>query len=122
MVVKRREREKIKIVIPFRSVSTRHEIENSKTKSKKIQKIKIYHYGFISRQNRLEKAEKETKQKLSFRSIPTRSVIENSKKIVKKLKNFKNTIMASFQAKIGWKRMRKIENKNYHYVSFLPDA
>ena len=30
--------------------------------------------------------------------------------------------MASFQAKIGWKRMRKRENKNYHYVSFLPDA
>ena len=30
--------------------------------------------------------------------------------------------MASFQAKIGWKRKRKRENKNYHYVSFLPDA
>ena len=30
--------------------------------------------------------------------------------------------MASFQAKIGWKRMRKRENKNYHYDSFLPDA
>ena len=30
--------------------------------------------------------------------------------------------MASFPAKIGWKRIRKRENKNYHYVSFLPDA
>ena len=30
--------------------------------------------------------------------------------------------MASFQAKIGWKRMRNIENKNYRIVSFLPDA
>ena len=30
--------------------------------------------------------------------------------------------MASSQEKIGWKRMRKRENKNYHYVSFLPDA
>ena len=30
--------------------------------------------------------------------------------------------MASFQGKIGWKMMRKRENKNYHYVSFLPDA
>ena len=29
--------------------------------------------------------------------------------------------MASFQAKIGWKKMRKRENKNYHYVSFQPD-
>ena len=29
--------------------------------------------------------------------------------------------MASFQAKIGWKRQRKRENKNYRYVSFLHD-
>ena len=26
--------------------------------------------------------------------------------------------MASFQAKIGWKRMRKRKNKNYHSVPF----
>ena len=44
------------------------------------------------------------------------------KRKAKKFKNFKNTIMASFQAKIGWKRKRKRENKNYHYVSFQPDA
>ena len=30
--------------------------------------------------------------------------------------------MASFQAKIGWKRQRKRPNKNYRFVSFLPDA
>ena len=30
--------------------------------------------------------------------------------------------MAPFQAKIGSKRMKKIENKNYRYVPFLPDA
>ena len=30
--------------------------------------------------------------------------------------------MASFQAKIGWKRSRKRENKNYCSVPFLPDA
>ena len=29
--------------------------------------------------------------------------------------------MASFQAKIGWKRLRKGENKNYRSVSFIPD-
>ena len=29
--------------------------------------------------------------------------------------------MASFQAKIGWKRLRKRENKSDHSVSFLPD-
>ena len=30
--------------------------------------------------------------------------------------------MASFQANIGWKRLRNRENKNYRFVSFLPDA
>ena len=31
-------------------------------------------------------------------------------------------VVASFQAKIGWKRLRKRENKNYRSVSFLLDA
>ena len=30
--------------------------------------------------------------------------------------------MASFQAKIGWIRQIKRENKNYRSVSFLPDG
>ena len=30
--------------------------------------------------------------------------------------------MDSFQAKIGWKMMRKSENKNYRSVPFLSDA
>ena len=30
--------------------------------------------------------------------------------------------MAPFRAKIGWKRMRKGENTNYHLVPFLPGA
>ena len=30
--------------------------------------------------------------------------------------------MATFQAKIGWKRRRKRENKNYPSVPFLPEA
>ena len=29
--------------------------------------------------------------------------------------------MASFQAKTGWERPRKSENKNYHSDHFLPD-
>ena len=33
----------------------------------------------------------------------------------------KNTIMASFQAKIVLKRQRKRENKNYSFDQFLPD-
>ena len=31
-------------------------------------------------------------------------------------------MMASFQAKIGWKMPRKRENKNYRFISFLPDV
>ena len=70
----------------------------------------------------MEKAEKERKQKLSLRFILTRTVIETSKKIAKKLKKLKNSFMASFQAKIGWKRLRKRENNKYRFVSSLPDS
>ena len=65
-------------------------------------------------------AEKEKKQKLPFRFVPTRHVIENSKKIAKQFKKLKNTITASFHAKIGWKRLRNIENKNYRSVPPRP--
>ena len=30
--------------------------------------------------------------------------------------------MSTFQAKIGWKRLRKRENKNYRFAPFLPDC
>ena len=60
----------------------------------------------------MEKAEKDRKKKLSLRFVLTRTVIENSQKIAKKFKKLKNSFMASFQAKIGWKRLRKRENKN----------
>ena len=43
----------------FRSYPTRNRIFQKN--SKKIQKIKKYHYGFISIQNRLEEAEKNRK-------------------------------------------------------------
>ena len=46
-----------------------------------------------------------------FRFVPARCVIENSKNIKKKFKKLKNTIKNSFQAKIGWKKMRKRETK-----------
>ena len=88
--------------------------------AKKIKKNP--HYGFFSSQNRLEKEEKGRKQKLSFRFVPTRWAIENSKKIAKLFKKFKNTITASFQDKTAWKRLKKRENKNYRFVSFLHDA
>ena len=86
--------------------------------SKKIKKVKKYHYCNISGQNWLENAEKERISKVSFRFVPTRREIENPKKIAKKFKNLKNAITASFQPKIGWKRMRKRENRNCHSVPF----
>ena len=46
----------------FRRVPTRPVIENSKKKSKKIQKIKKHHYDFLSSQNKLGKPEKEKKK------------------------------------------------------------
>ena len=58
-VGKCREREKIKIIDPFRSYTT-HSRKFQKN-GKKIQKIKKHHYVLISSQNRLEKAEKERK-------------------------------------------------------------
>ena len=45
--------------VPFRSYPTRN--KNFQKTSKKIQKIKKYHYGFIPVQNRLEEAEKNRK-------------------------------------------------------------
>ena len=73
----------------------------------------------------MEKDEKERNKNyrsIPFRSVPTRCVIENSKQIAKKFKKLKNTIVASFQAKIGRKRLRKRENKNYPSVPFSPEA
>ena len=91
-------------------------------KQKNFKELKKYNFGIISNQNRLEKAENERKQKLSFHFVSTRRVIENNNKIGKKFKQLKNTIMSSFQAKIGWKMQRKRENKNYRFIPFLPDC
>ena len=30
--------------------------------------------------------------------------------------------MAAFQDKIGWKMLRQRENKNYRFISYLPNA
>ena len=113
-----KERKK-KLTVSF--CPTRHVIENSRKIAKKFRKLKKYHYDFISSKNRLEKAEKWRKLKLSFRFVPTRSLIENFKKIAKKFKKLKNTIKSSFQAKVGWKRPRRRENKNYRFIPFLSD-
>ena len=68
--------------------------------SKKIQKIRKHHHSFFSSQNRMGKAEKERKKK-SFLRVSTQLGIENFKKIAEKFKKLENTIIDSFQAKIG---------------------
>ena len=67
---------------------------------------------------KMRKGKNKNYRSVPFRSVPSRRVIENSKKIAKKFKELKNTIMASFQAKTGWKRPRRRENKNYRSVPF----
>ena len=64
---------------------------------------------------RAECEREKTKIIIPFRSYPTPN---------KKLQNkqLKNSIKAPFRAKIGWKRPRKSENKNYRSVLFLPEA
>ena len=79
-------------MVSFRPYPTRN--KKFQKNSKKIQKIKKFFYGFISSQNRMEKAKKERKQKLSLRFVLTRTVIENLKKIEKKFKKLKNTFVA----------------------------
>ena len=94
-----RKREKIKIIVLFRSYTRRN--RKFQKINKKIQKIVKYYYGFISSNNKGKNAEKERKLKLSFRSVPTQHVIETSKKIETNFRKFENTIVASFQAIIG---------------------
>ena len=56
----------------------------------------------VSSQAKIDLKRPRKRENNNYRSVPTRHEIENSKKIAKKFKKFKNTIMASFQAKIGW--------------------
>ena len=48
-----------KYKLSLRFVPTQRVNQNSNKIAKKFKKIKIYHYGFISSENRLENAENE---------------------------------------------------------------
>ena len=71
----------------------------------------------------MEKDEKERNK--NFRSILLRSYPMRNRKLHKNSKKFKKKKKkhdyGSFKAKIGRKRMRNRENKNYRFGSFLPD-
>ena len=76
----------------------------------------------FSKQNEDGKGRERVKIKIIvpiiFYSSPNR---EFKKKKAKKFKKLKNAIMAFFQAKTGWERARKSENKNYRSDHFLHD-
>ena len=91
MVGNGRETEKIKIIVQIRFYTTRS--RKFEKNSQKIIKSKKNHYGFFSWKNWMEMA-------------------VNVK--------FKNSIIASFQSKIRWRRPRKRDNENYYSDPFLP--
>ena len=64
---------------------------------------------------------REIKITVPFRSYATCDR-KFQKKIARKFKKLKNDIMTTFQAKIRRKNLRKIENNNYGFIPFLPDA
>ena len=61
-------------------------------------------------------------KKLSFRFVPARCVIENSKKITKKLKKLKNYHYEFISSQNRLEKYEKDRNKNFRFVSFLPNA
>ena len=78
---------------------------------KNLRKIENKNYGFISSQSRLEKEGKERNKNYSSISFLRDAFYKITKKIAKKFKKLKSTIMATFQAEIGRKRIRKREIK-----------
>ena len=86
---------KKKIIIPIHSNPTRN--RDFQKNSKRMQKIKKHHSGFITGRDRLRVTPK--KKRISVRSIPTRFGIKNSQKIAKKCKNLKTTLWLYFKPK-----------------------
>ena len=104
----------------FRSNLMRNKkFQKNRKKFKKIKKTSLWLH---LKPKQVGKGRERLKTKIivPFCSYPTR----NSKfqKNRKKFRKLKNTIVASFQAIIGWNRPKNKENKNYNSVSFQPDA
>ena len=104
----------------FRANLTRNgKFQKNSKKFKKITRIPfLLHFNPKHVENGRER--RKTKIIVPFRYYPTRN--KNSKNIKKKFQKFKNTIVASFQAIIGWNRPRNRENKKNDSASFQPDA
>ena len=68
------------------------------------------------------KRPRKRKNKIVFSFLSYLTDNRKFQKKRKKIKKSKNTVVASFQSKIGWKRPRNGENKNCSSVSFPLDA
>ena len=104
---------KIKIIVLISSYPTRYkEFQKNNKKNSKNEKTPLC-LLFKPKQGGKGREIVNIKIMVPISSYPTRP---------KELqKNSKNTIMASFQANIGWERPRKSENKNYRSDQFVPD-
>ena len=67
-VGKGREKEKIKIIVPFRSVPTRHVIENSKKMAKKFKKLKNTIMSSV--QSNIGQERPRNRENKYYRSLP----------------------------------------------------
>ena len=108
-----------KIIVPISSYSTRN--REFRKNSNKIQKIKKYHYVFISNQNESGEAEKERKKNIivTISSYPTRNreLKKNSKRI-QKIKKHPNGFISSQN---GSGEAEKEKKKNYRSDRCLTD-
>ena len=100
--------------VSFRSYLTRY--RKFQKNSKIIQKIKKIQLWLHFKPKSVERGWEREKIKIivSFRPYLTQNL--------KFQKNSNNTSVASFKARIGWKRPRKKENKYCRSASFLPNA
>ena len=80
--------------------------------------------SFLARKiwKRMRKRENKNYHYVSFQPDEQQKIPKKQQKNSKKIQKNKNTVTYTFQAKIGLKKMRKRENKNYHFVPFLPNA
>ena len=76
-----------------------------------MQKIKKHRCGFISSQNGMGQDDSDTKKKVIIPIHSNQIRNREFQKIAKKCKNLKNIIMASFQAKTVWDRLRMKQKK-----------
>ena len=109
-----KEKEK-KINSPFRSYLTRN--RKLQRNSKKIKKIPLW-LQFKPKYDGKGREREKIKIIVPLRSYPSGyRKFQDTNMAAKKFKKPRNTVMASFQAKIGRKRLRKREYKNYHSVT-----